>query len=122
MGYELKIMIGRKFKADPHGPPNNEFDVLAMVDLCQCDAKAAIRQLADFVKDFDNEGVLIADDHGLKATYDDWGNKFIPVPVEAVLEALIEDFQKYHYKRFGWAIGLLSKMVNDNLSVIFYGH
>ena len=121
MGYELKIMVGRKSKDIPNLPPQNRFDVLATVDLCQSDSKAEIRMLSRSYQLSDN-WVWVPDDNCNMILHDDWGNGFAPVSVEAVLEALIADFSKYGYKRFEWAIGLLSKMENDNLSVIFYGH
>ena len=121
MGYELKIMVGRKSKDTSNVYRARIFDVLASVDLCQLSARSKIKRLAMSSRDLD-DFVYIQGQYGNIVLSDMYANEFNPVPVETVLDALIEDFQKYHYKRFEWAIGLLSKMVNDNLSVIFYGH
>jgi len=121
MGYELKIMVGRKSKGH-YGIAKTRFDVLATVDLCQSNAKSKIRKLARHSKVITGEFMWFGDRFNNRNSVDEYGDYFVPVPVETVLDALIADFSKYGYKRFEWAIGLLSKMVNDNMAVIFYGH
>lgn len=62
---------------------------------------------------------------------DCYDERFLPVPVSEVVKALEKEIEleeksadKFHYRRFAWALGLLKAIEEEgsDLKVLFYGH
>jgi len=125
MGYETKLIIGKKSETRYGSEPSNYFSVYAEVNLCKC-GKC---NLLDREYGFSNGKPLVywyADDGNTRMTKDRYDSMPIPIPIEDVIKALKKDIKEGSYRRFHWALSLLLTMRETNegeeLSVLFFGY
>ncbi|MBT7080175.1 MAG: hypothetical protein HN929_01690 [Chloroflexi bacterium] len=126
MGYETKLIIGKATSVEFEENDTTEiyFNVFAEIDLCKCGHDSPVTNI-DW-GNYDNKKVwyFYGHDGNTHITEDFYGDRPKPVPVSVVLAALREAAEEESYRRFDWAIALLSAMEDDpeELEVLFFGH
>lgn len=120
MGYETKLLIGSSRGVQREG--ETYFEIMCMVDLCQCSRGSMINGLNRVNKDDSHGWYWYLGDKRLSE--DAYGDRLKPVPIEHVIEALKVDLENEDYRRLRWAIALLESMADDSeeISVLLYGY
>ena len=126
MGYETKLIIGKQSSVttEDEGKGDIYFNVMAMVDLCKCGHDSPVTNIDWGNYDEEKVWYFYAEDGNTRITKDAYGDKSRPVPISVVLAALREANEEENYRRFDWAIALLSAMEDDpqELEVLFFGY
>jgi hypothetical protein len=109
---------GRPIKT---GVKESWFWTYAEIDLCKCGG-GEIDSLPRNNKDEKNVHFIIQGDQHI---YEDrYGDKFLPLDINMVYEAIKKDSKKDEYRRFKWALSLLESMKDEKegLKVILFGY
>jgi hypothetical protein len=123
MGYETKLIIGRKtdMKGNQYKDANFVIQV-ASIDLCKsCFYDTYID------KEEDTEKVYIyGSDGNTEINQDSYGSRLFAIAPEKVLKMMQKANRKEKYRRYNAAIPLLKSLIKDfegeNLTCILYGH
>ena len=115
----------------PTGRKESTFLICAEVDMCKM-GMGPFSTLVEKSKNKDKKLVYRWFEGGnTTLTEDCYGDKFKPVPIKLVIEALEAEQKKealegdYRYRRTAWALALLksiSETSGEEFTVLFYGH
>lgn len=125
MGYETKLIIGIAVDIFHDLKEGFYFDKYAEIDLCKMGYDSNIANIPNIF----NQGTIpyyYADDGNTQISEDYYGGKLKPIDINIVIKALRKDVKKDDYRRFKWALDLLTSMQknaeNEEITVMFYGH